>query len=142
MKDFKSQFGCYLWVTGVLIREFGDEYNTNEEIKNSVYEFGIQQSVTVFEILFSKNSEEEFKRIPDVIEDFFRMVNDLLMFFPFKLIPNVEILKNIFKSVNLTLSFVNEFEAIIACVHFMIDLISWGLPNPPISLFEMGTQLH
>lgn len=134
----KSQFGCYLWVTGVLIREFGDEYNTNEEIKNSVYEFGIQQSVTVFEILFSKNSEEEFKRIPDVIEDFFRMVNDLLMFFPFKLIPNVEILKNIFKSVNLTLSFVNEFEAIIACVHFMIDLISWGLPNPPISLFEMG----
>lgn len=134
----KNQFGCYLWVTGVLVREFGDEYNTNEEIKQSVYEFGIQQSITVFEILFSKKSEEEFKSIPDVIEDFFRMINDLLMFFPFKLIPNIEILKNIFKSVNLTLSFVNEFDAIIACVHFMIDLISWGLPNPPISLFEMG----
>ncbi|RCK65803.1 mRNA transport regulator MTR10 [Candida viswanathii] len=134
----KSQFGCYLWVTGVLIREFGDEYNTNEEIKHSIYEFGIQQSVTVFEILFSKNTEEDFKRIPDVIEDFFRMVNDLLMFFPFKLIPNVEFLKNIFKSVNLTLSYVNEFEPIISCIHFMIDLVSWGLPNPPISLFEMG----
>ena len=66
------------------------------------------------------------------------MINDLLMFYPFQLIPKFDILKNVFKVVDLTLSYVNEFEPIISCIHFMIDLISWGLPNPPISLFDMG----
>ncbi|KAG8202798.1 hypothetical protein GWM34_02430, partial [Candida africana] len=131
-----TQFGCYIWVTGVLIREFGDEYSP-EAIKNAVYEFGLQQSLTVFDLLFSK-SEEQLKQIPDVIEDFFHMINDLLMFYPFQLIPKFDILKNVFKVVDLTLSYVNEFEPIISCIHFMIDLISWGLPNPPISLFDMG----
>ena len=54
------------------------------------------------------------------------MINDLLMFYPFQLIPKFDILKNVFKVVDLTLSYVNEFEPIISCIHFMIDLISWG----------------
>ncbi|EMG46462.1 putative importin Mtr10p [Candida maltosa Xu316] len=141
----KTQFGCYLWVTGILIREFGDadEYLPNKEIKNAIYEFGLQQCLIVFKMLSSggggasqESIELQLKRIPDVIEDYFRMINDLLMFYPFQLIPNFEILNQIFHSVKLTLNYINEFDPIISCIHFMIDLISWGLENPPISLFE------
>ncbi|KAG7665858.1 MTR10 [[Candida] subhashii] len=135
VQGFKTtNFGCYLWVSGVVIREFGDEYST-AEVKEAVYQFGLQQCFTFFEILQGKN-EEQLKQLPDVIEDFFRMMNDLLMFYPHKLLHNFELLNSTLNSAQLTLSIINEFEPIISCVHFLIDLVSWGLPHPPISLFE------
>ncbi|EGW32228.1 uncharacterized protein SPAPADRAFT_61310, partial [Spathaspora passalidarum NRRL Y-27907] len=137
VSGFKTtNFGCYLWVSGVLIREFGDDYYSNQETKESIHQFGLQQCFNFFEILSLKQNEEQLKQIPDVIEDFFRMMNDLLMFYPFKLISNFELLTSTLNAVNLTLTVINEFDPIISCVHFLIDFISWGMPHPPISLFD------
>ncbi|KAI5967913.1 MTR10 [Candida margitis] len=131
----QTQFGCYLWVSGVVIRVFGDDEYSSQEITAAAYNFGLEQCQSFFE-QFSNKDESQIKLIPDVIEDFFRMLNDLLMFFPFKLIPTLDLLDSIIKTAKVTLSVVNEYNPIISCVHFLIDLISWGLPHPPISLFE------
>ncbi|KAK6201312.1 armadillo-type protein [Scheffersomyces amazonensis] len=135
-EGFKStRYGCYLWVSGILIREYGDEY-TSEEIKEAVYQFGLSQSATFFEYVFQERNEEAIKSIPDVIDDFFRMSDDLLMYYPFKVIPNLEFLKSVLKLSLITLGLINEYDTIVSCVHFLIDLISWGSSNPPISLFN------
>ena len=131
----QTEFGCYLWVSGVVIRVFGDDEYSSEEITSAAYNFGLEQCQSFFEQFFTKD-EGQVKHIPDVIEDFFRMLNDLLMFFPFKLIPNLDLLDSIIKTAKVTLTVINEYNPIISCIHFLIDLISWGLPHPPISLFE------
>ncbi|KAK6465575.1 armadillo-type protein [Scheffersomyces coipomensis] len=135
-EGFKTtKFGCYLWVSGILIREYGDEY-TSEEIKESVYQFGISQSFTFFELIFNESNDESIKNMPDVIDDFFRMIDDLLMYYPFKVIPNLDFLKSILKLSLINFQLINEYEPTISCVHFLIDLVSWGSSNPPISLFN------
>lgn len=131
----QTQFGCYLWVSGVVIRVFGDDEYSSQEITSAAYNFGLEQCQSFFEH-FSNKDENQLKQIPDVIEDFFRMLNDLLMFFPFKLIPTLDLLVSIIKTAKVTLTVINEYNPIISCIHFLIDLISWGLPHPPISLFE------
>lgn len=127
----QTHYGCYLWVSGVLIREYGDEY-TSEDVKESVYDFGLTQCNSLFEFVFNN----DLLQYPDVIEDFFHMMNDLLMFYPYKLIPNAALLEQTMKASIITLTTVNEFDPLVACVHFLIDLISWGLPHPPISFFD------
>ncbi|KAG5418542.1 MTR10 [Candida metapsilosis] len=131
----QTQFGCYLWVSGVVIRVFGDDEFSSPEITSAAYNFGLEQCQSFFEQFFNKD-EGSIKQIPDVIEDFFRMLNDLLMFFPFKMIPTIDLLDSIIKAAKITLTVINEYNPIISCIHFLIDLISWGLPHPPISLFE------
>lgn len=130
----QSHYGCYLWVSGVLIREYGDEY-TSEDIKDAVYRFGMEQCSYFFNLLFNTN-EEGVRAMSDVVEDYFRMMNDLLMFYPFKVIANQDLLKSTLKASLLTLNLINEFNPIISCIHFLVDLVSWGLPSPPISFFD------
>mmetsp|Transcript_6385 Transcript_6385/g.7995 ORF Transcript_6385/g.7995 Transcript_6385/m.7995 type:complete len:486 (+) Transcript_6385:1452-2909(+) len=132
----QTKFGCYLWVSGILIREFGDEYSS-DDIKESVYQFGLSQCSLFFELI---KCENDLKNIPDVVEDFFRMMNDLLMFYPFKIIPNMDLLKSTIDASVATLSSLEQFEPLVSCLHFLIDFISWGLPTPPISFFEENPQ--
>lgn len=132
----EAKFGCYLWVSGILIREFGDEYSS-DQIKDSVFQFGLSQCSLFYELM---NVENDIKNIPDVIEDFYRMMNDLLMFYPFKLIPNLELLKSTLNSSIVTLSSLEQFEPLVSCIHFLIDFISWGMPAPPISFFDENPQ--
>lgn len=123
-------FGCYLWVSGVLIREYGDEY-CSTDIKDLVYEFGTMQCQ-----LFFDQGESVIKDLPDVVDDFYRMTGDMLMFFPHKLMANVQMLHQIFATSIMTLNIVNETETLMGCLHFLIDLVLWGLPHPPISFYE------
>lgn len=132
----QTKFGCYLWVSGILIREFGDEYSSGD-IKESVYQFGLSQCSLFFELI---KCENDLKNIPDVVEDFFRMMNDLLMFYPFKIIPNLDLLKSTIDASVATLSSLEQFEPLVSCLHFLIDFISWGLPTPPISFFDENPQ--
>ncbi|KAI5964099.1 MTR10 [Candida pseudojiufengensis] len=132
----QTQFGCYLWVSGVVIRVYGDEEINSKEITNAVLEFSILQCQTFFQQLKTLDSNNNVKQIPDVIEDFYRMMNDLLMFYPFEIIPNLDLLHSVFEATIITLTKLDEYNPIISCIHFNIDLISWGLPHPPISLFE------
>lgn len=124
------RFGCYLWVSGVLVREYGDEY-TSADIKNLVYEFGTMQC-----LLFFEQGEAVVKDLPDVVDDFYRMASDMLMFFPHRLMADSQMLHQIFVTSILTLNVVNETDTLMGCLHFLIDLVLWGLPHPPISFFD------
>ncbi|CUM63388.1 uncharacterized protein PRCAT00000962001 [Priceomyces carsonii] len=128
----ETRYGCFLWVSGILIREFGDEY-ANDDTKKAVYQFGLSQCSLFYDLLNSNCNPND---LPDVVEDFFRMMNDLLMFFPFDLISNLDVLKSTLTASVLTLNTVTEFDALISCLHFLIDFVSWGFPTPPISYFD------
>ncbi|KAI5956481.1 MTR10 [Candida jiufengensis] len=132
----QTQFGCYLWVSGVVIRVYGDEDVNSKEITQAVLEFSIHQCQTFFQQIKNLDSNNNVKQIPDVIEDFYRMLNDLLMFYPFEIIPNSEFLDQVYQATIITLTKLDEYNPIISCIHFNIDLVSWGLEHPPISLFE------
>ncbi len=124
-----THFGCYLWVTGTVIREFGDEYS-DEATQNSVWAFTYQQMLNIFRYLNGVTPKD----IPDVIEDFFRMMADVLMFFPFKFIAS-DLLSPTFQSAMISLN-LEQFDPLITTLHFLIDLISWGFESPPISIFD------
>lgn len=132
-EGFKGyNYGCYLWVSGHLIREYGDEY-TSDQIKESVYQFAMTQCFTFFDKTLNGG---DIRDIPDVIGDFFRMVSDLLIFFPLKITSDFSMVKNIMGVLIMTMNVVNEIDPLTTCVHFLIDYVSWGLPSPPISLFD------
>ena len=62
------------------------------------------------------------------------------MFYPFKIIPNLDLLKSTIDASVATLSSLEQFEPLVSCLHFLIDFISWGLPTPPISFFDENPQ--
>lgn len=47
----KSNQGCFLWVTGAVIREFADEEFVDEATRNSIYQFLEHQCLTMFRLL-------------------------------------------------------------------------------------------
>lgn len=128
-----SHFGCYLWVSGVLISEFGDEFSS-QETKQAIFEFGLTQCSQFFELI--QHEQQNIKNMPDTVEDFFRMTNDLLMFFPSQVCANFQFLVSLLQTSILTLNSFEQFEPIISCLHFLVDLISWGMQHPPISFFQ------
>lgn len=139
-EGFKTtKFGCYLWVSGIVIREYGDEY-TSEDIKESVYQFAVTQCSLFLELQASLQAANQVNSISDVVEDFFRMTNDLLMFYTFRLIGNFDLLKSTWESAILSLGSLEQKDSLIAVLHYLIDLLSWGLPNPPISFFEESPE--
>ncbi len=130
VKGFQeTRYGCYLWVSGIVIKEFGDEYSS-AEIKESVWNFAYQQ-IGTFLVVFKQAKPID---IPDLIEDFFRMMSDIIMFFVTNFVLS-DILGSTFEVALLALD-IEKFEPLIATLHFLIDLVSWGFDVPPISIYE------
>lgn len=130
-------YGCYLWVTGVVIREFSDEVSS-DDTHEVTFQLGLSQSVAFFTVL--KNDAIDIRGIPDVVEDYFNMANDLLMYFPQKVTANAELTSSILDAAVVALSTSEERNPLMAVVHFFIDLVSWGSDYPPVSFFEGDTQ--
>lgn len=57
----KSHQGCFLWVSGTIVREFGDEEFVDEATRNSVYQFLERQCMSMFRLLNTTSPKE----IPD-----------------------------------------------------------------------------
>jgi transportin-3 len=57
----KSHQGIFLWVSGTVIREFGDEEFTNQATRDSVYQFLQAQCLSMFRLLNNTHPKE----IPD-----------------------------------------------------------------------------
>lgn len=129
-----TYFGCYLWVTGIIVREFGDE-TSSADTQEAVYQLALSQSALFFHLL-NTNSTIDIRSIPDVIEDYFHMANDLLMFFPFKTIANVELINSILGAGVLALTTSEEHNPLMSCIHFFVDYVLWGSPYPPVSFFD------
>lgn len=135
-QGFKATlFGCYLWATGVIIQcseEFSDDLAT-------IYQLALSQ-VDAFFLVISKDSNIDIKGMPDVIEDFFCMAGELLMYFPTEVTSNEDLMRSIFEAGIISLETSEEYNPLMSCIHFFIDYISWGSEDPPVSLFEGDFQ--
>ncbi|ODQ44204.1 hypothetical protein PICMEDRAFT_179368 [Pichia membranifaciens NRRL Y-2026] len=132
------KFGCYLWCSGALIKEFSeDDDDIDEFIKidpstmGDVWVFAQEQIKTFIKIYRDENDDVN----EDIVEDFYRMMNDILMFKPIELLNSFEIVEVLYSvSLEIVDKF-NEFGILNLVVNYLTDLLSWSLENPPISIY-------
>jgi transportin-3 len=126
-----SRQGCFLWATDAIIREFseGAEY-VDQNTSEAVYQFYEQQVVVFLRILNELSPTE----LPDVIEDFFRLATDAVRFYPQKTTCS-SLATPTFEAAISALS-LQQIDPLIATLHFVRDLLSFGGEKPPISEFN------
>jgi transportin-3 len=125
-----SRQGCFLWATDAIIREFseGAEY-VDQTTSEAVYQFYEQQVVVFLRILNELSPTE----LPDVIEDFFRLATDAVRFYPQKTICS-SLATPTFEAAISALS-LQQIDPLLATLHYVRDLLSFGGEKPPISEF-------
>lgn len=141
LEGFKvNKFGCYLYVSGTILKVFGDEESFEPQLIETIFKFGVEQCLQFFELL---KNVADFNAIPDIIEDFFRMLDDLLMYYPNQFFDvsddNLIIQPSIECSMGLIESLEN-FESLISIIHYLIDLFSWGSSTIPLSFVEIRNE--
>lgn len=123
--------GCFLWATDAVLREFasGTE-SVDPATSHNVYNFFEQQAIAFLRIMNDLSPAD----LPDVIEDFFRLLVDALLYYHNDFIPSNICGPLIQASVSaLTL----EQEApLTAILHFLRDLLSYGTDRPNSSTFS------
>ncbi|SPN99677.1 related to importin MTR10 [Cephalotrichum gorgonifer] len=120
-----SKEGCFLWVTAAILREFSENREAvDPTITESIYKFFEAQATT----FLREMSGLQPKELPDVIEDFFRLLVDALLYYPQKLLPS-ELLTPIFDAAIYALQ-LEQRDPLSATLHFLLDLISYGGDNP------------
>lgn len=138
-EGFKSTyFGCFLWVTGVLIQN-SEDFSEGPSAQ-TIYAIAISQSESFLELIRNHDGLD-IRDIPDVIEDFFSMASDLLMFLPTEVILNEQLTASFFEAGISALKVSEEINPLMSCIHFFIDYLSWGTEYPPVSFFE-GDHEH
>ncbi|EGV65972.1 Nuclear import receptor [Yamadazyma tenuis] len=140
IEGFKvNNFGCYLYVSGTILKVFGDEEAFEPDLINTVCKFGVEQANYFFTSL---SSAKNISGIPDVIEDFFRMLDDFLMYYPnqFFDLHDSAVLNPSIESSMVLIDSLENFESVISIVHYLIDLISFGSSNLPISFVDIRDE--
>lgn len=128
----KSKQGCFLWATSAILREFSeDREHVDESITQNIYVFFEAQATNVLRTM----SDLPPIDLPDVIEDFYRLLIDALLYYPHKLIPS-PLFTPIFQAAISALSLEKQ-EPVSAALHYIRDLLTYGGGNPAAS----GDQL-
>lgn len=137
VKGFESsKMGCFLWATDAVIREFSDGADqVDPGTSAAVYQFFEQQSFAFLRIMNELAAQE----LPDVIEDFYRLIEDALIYFHAQLVP-APICKQILSATSSALSLQQE-RPLTPVLHFVRDLLSYGTDEPNSSNFyEPSTE--
>ncbi|WBW73320.1 karyopherin/importin-beta family nuclear import receptor Mtr10 [Schizosaccharomyces osmophilus] len=130
VKGFEStQFGCFLWVSGACVREFGLT-ETDEQTQVSVWGFVERQCTNMFYYMTKKSPKE----IPDVIDDFFRFMMDALLANPQRVFMS-DMLEPLIHASLVCLQ-VNQDESLCSVLVYLQDLVSFALRTPPYTLSE------
>lgn len=120
-----SKQGCFLWVTGAILREFSEDREYVEDnITESIYQFFESQATNVLRVMSDLPPIE----LPDVIEDFFRLLVDALLYYPYKLISS-DLFTPIFQAAISALA-LEQRDPLSATLHYLRDLLTYGGPNP------------
>ncbi|RDW92098.1 hypothetical protein BP5796_01492 [Coleophoma crateriformis] len=123
-----SRQGCFLWVTSAILREFSeDREHVDENTTSAIYSFFEAQSTAMLRMMSDLPPQE----LPDVIEDFYRLLIDALLYYPHKLIPSA-LFTPIFQAAVSALS-LEQQEPLSAVLHYLRDVIGYGGDNPPSS---------
>ena len=126
-----SRQGCFLWATDAVIREFSDGAEFVDKVtSNAVYHFFEQQAVVFLRIL----SEIAPSDLPDVIEDFFRLLTDAIRFYPEQAICSP--LAEPMMQASLTALTLQQIDPLTATLHYLQDILSFGTDKPIVSDFD------
>ncbi|KAH0559558.1 hypothetical protein GP486_003923 [Trichoglossum hirsutum] len=125
-----SRLGCFLWVTSSVVREFSDERElVDQATTEAIYQFFEQQCLTMLRALDKVPPED----LPDVIEDFFRLLIDALLYYPYRFLPS-PLFSPIFDAA-LTALTLQQAEPLRATLHYLRDVLGYGGDNPPSTAF-------
>lgn len=126
-----SRQGCFLWATDSIVREFSDVSDyVSRETTDHIYVFYEQQATAFMRILNELAPEE----LPDVIEDFFRLSTDVLLYHPNKLLMST-LMPPILNAASTSLTLLKE-EPLIATLHFLRDFLAYGSEAAPSPAFD------
>jgi transportin-3 len=132
-----SRQGCFLWATDSIVREFYDEAeNIDPRYPEAVYQFYEQQATTFLRALNDLPPDE----LPDVIEDFFRLSQDVLLYHSHKAIPS-PLIGSILTAATSCLAILKE-EPLMATLHFLRDFLAYGGHDSPFSSFEQRQRTN
>ncbi|KAL3418283.1 exportin 1-like protein [Phlyctema vagabunda] len=123
-----SRQGCFLWVTSAILREFSeDREHVDESTTLAIYAFFEAQSTAMLRMMSDLPPQD----LPDVIEDFYRLLIDALLYYPHKLIVST-LFAPILQAAISALS-LQQQEPLSAVLHYLRDVIGYGGENPPNS---------
>jgi transportin-3 len=130
-----SRQGCFLWATDSIVREFSDvsEYVPQNTV-DAIHTFYEQQATTFLRTLNDLPPEQ----LPDVIEDFFRLSTDVLLYHTEKLLLST-LMATILQAASTSLTLLKE-EPLIATLHFLRDFLAYGSETAPASHFDPDGQ--
>lgn len=121
-----SRQGCFLWVTGAILREFSDDReHVDEAMTENIYAFFEAQATNVLRFLSNLTPQE----LPDVTEDFYRLVVDGLLYYPQKFIPS-PLFAPIFEAA-ISVLILEQREPLSATLHYIRDVLAWGARYSP-----------
>ncbi|KAK7398420.1 Nuclear import receptor [Neonectria punicea] len=123
-----SREGCFLWVTSAILREFSEaREHVDQATTDNIYTFFEAQTTTFLRVM----TELQPKELPDVIDDFFRLLIDALLYYPQRLVPS-HLLRSIFEAAVYALT-LEQRDPLSSTLHFLRDLLSYGGDNPASS---------
>ncbi|KAH9883747.1 exportin 1-like protein [Xylariomycetidae sp. FL2044] len=123
-----SKQGCFLWVTGAILREFSDDReHVDPAMTDHIYAFFEAQTTNVLRFLSALSPQE----LPDVVEDFFRLLLDGLLYYPQKLIPS-QLFPPIFDAA-MSVLVLEQREPVSATLHYIRDVLAWAAEYSPSS---------
>lgn len=123
-----SREGCFLWVTSAILREFSEaREHVDQATTDNIYTFFEAQTTTFLRVM----TELQPKELPDVIDDFFRLLIDALLYYPQRLVPS-HLLQSIFEAAVYALT-LEQRDPLSSTLHFLRDLLSYGGDNPATS---------
>ncbi|KAK3319342.1 armadillo-type protein [Apodospora peruviana] len=129
----QSRQGCFLWTTSAILREFSeDREHVDDNITQNIYVFFEAQATNVLRVM----SDLPPIDLPDVIEDFYRLLIDALLYYPHKLIPS-PLFTPIFLAAISALALEKQ-EPVSAALHYIRDLLNYAGGNPATASEQFG----
>lgn len=126
-----SRQGCFLWATDSVLREFavGAEF-VDAATSQAIYSFFEQQALAFLRIMNDLPPDD----LPDVIEDFFRLLIDALIYYHQQLLVS-PVCQHIL-SASLSALTLQQDAPLTATLHYLRDLLSYGTDHPNSSNFD------
>lgn len=123
-----SSQGCFLWCTAAILREFSEDREVDEGTSDAIYAFFETQATTALRAMSKLDPVE----LPDVIEDFFRLLTDAILYYPYKLIPS-PLFTPIFEAAISSALTLERPDPLTPALHYLRDVIGYAGDNPPVS---------
>ncbi|TPX70051.1 hypothetical protein SpCBS45565_g02000 [Spizellomyces sp. 'palustris'] len=118
----QTGLACYLWVSWRCVRVYG-----NDEREEGKTVFGIVETLTASTFRMIQSSADKLENIPDVIEEYFRLVEELLEQCP-TLFCQSSLLPSLFNCAMACLA-IQQLEALSAVISFLKSLFKCASPR-------------